>query len=257
MSESHPDNDRLTELLAQYAVQDLTSEERAELKMLLEQEDGVTTDEFEMAAAAMHLAMSETAPAGLPKDLADQIVLDANKYFDQPESVGDLKPAPEASGSRFSMREGIAWLTAAVALLLLLGNMFAHEPTIAEARASLLKLAGTTSVDWQALDDPTTNARTGGDVVWNTKAQSGYMRIRNLGINDPTAFQYQLWIFDPTQDDPIDGGVFDITGADQLVRIDPKLLVRDATQFAVTVEKPGGVPKSAKERIPLLAQIGR
>ena len=35
------------------------------------------------------------------------------------------------------------------------------------------------------------------------------MKMVNLGVNDPTEFQYQLWIFDKTQTDPIDGGVVD------------------------------------------------
>ncbi|MEM7228940.1 MAG: anti-sigma factor, partial [Planctomycetota bacterium] len=79
-----------------------------------------------------------------------------------------------------------------------------------------------------------------------------------LEANDPSVMQYQLWIFDAERsaDHPVDGGVFDIPagGGEVIVPIDPKLAVSDATLFAITVEQPGGVVVSARERIVLLAQ---
>ena len=51
------------------------------------------------------------------------------------------------------------------------------------------------------------------------------------------------------------GGVFDInTDGEVIIPIDPKLHVFEANMFAVTVEKPGGVARSERERIPVLAQ---
>jgi hypothetical protein len=72
--------------------------------------------------------------------------------------------------------------------------------------------------------------------------------------------QYQLWIFDAERNEayPVDGGVFDVLdGAtdDVVVRIDPRLPVRRATAFAITVEQPGGVVVSTRERLPLLAAL--
>lgn len=83
------------------------------------------------------------------------------------------------------------------------------------------------------------------------------MRFRSLAVNDPTKEQYQLWIFDKNQSEatPIDGGVFDITESDAVVPIDAKLRVNDAYLFAVTIEKPGGVVVSSRERLPLLATV--
>jgi len=84
------------------------------------------------------------------------------------------------------------------------------------------------------------------------------MKIGGLAANDPGEFQYQLWIFDQGRDErfPVDGGVFDVpSGADEvIVPISAKLDVDRPYLFAVTVEKPGGVVVSSRERIAILAQ---
>lgn len=84
------------------------------------------------------------------------------------------------------------------------------------------------------------------------------MRFRNLPVNDPTKEQYQLWIFDKNQNEatPIDGGVFDIASTDQaIIPIVSKLVAKDVYLFAITIEKPGGVVVSSRERLPLIAQV--
>jgi hypothetical protein len=54
----------------------------------------------------------------------------------------------------------------------------------------------------------------------------------------------------------VDGGVFDVTTEGEvLVSIHPKLKVQEAFLFAVTIEKPGGVVVSSRERLPLLANV--
>ncbi|MEM9493444.1 MAG: hypothetical protein AAGC55_30125, partial [Myxococcota bacterium] len=83
-------------------------------------------------------------------------------------------------------------------------------------------------------------------------------RIRGLAANNVKRLQYQLWIFDPARDEryPVDGGVFDIPDAadEVVVPIDAKLAVAAPNLFAITVEPPGGVVVSSRERIVLLAQ---
>lgn len=84
------------------------------------------------------------------------------------------------------------------------------------------------------------------------------MRFKGLVANDPQVFQYQLWIFDAQRDErhPVDGGVFDVPpGADEvIVPIHAKLPVGQPVLFAITVEKPGGVVVSDRERIALVAK---
>jgi len=96
-----------------------------------------------------------------------------------------------------------------------------------------------------------------GDVVWSDEAQTGFMRLEGLAPNDPTEAQYQLWIFDAARDErhPVDGGVFDVKAGDEVVvPIDAKLPVDRPTLFAVTVEPPGGVVVSTRERLAAVAE---
>jgi hypothetical protein len=135
---------------------------------------------------------------------------------------------------------------------------------VEKRRASLLADdPAAISVAWAAGKDRSVTGlpegMTHGDVVWSQSRQQGYMRFRGLAANDPAVEQYQLWIFDAERDaaHPVDGGVFDVADADGevCVPIDPRLPIGKPTLFAITVEKPGGVVVSKRERLPLLAQV--
>ena len=84
------------------------------------------------------------------------------------------------------------------------------------------------------------------------------MRFAGLAANDPADSQYQLWIFDAERDErhPVDGGVFDIPrdGGETIVPIRAKLPVGQPALFAVTVERPGGVVVSDRQRIAVVAR---
>jgi anti-sigma-K factor RskA len=133
-------------------------------------------------------------------------------------------------------------------------------PTIAPsaARAALTAAADDLlDLPWKTAGE-LAESGVSGDVVWSDARQEGYMRFRNLPRNEPTAEQYQLWIFDQEQslDTPVDGGVFDIDASGELVvPIDAKLEVHEALAFAVTVEKPGGVVVSDRTRLILTAGL--
>ena len=97
-----------------------------------------------------------------------------------------------------------------------------------------------------------------GDVVWSDSKQQGYMRFKGLPVNDKSKETYQLWIFDKTQDKatPIDGGTFDVAANGEVViPIDAKLKALEPGMFAITVEKPGGVVVSKREKIAALATV--
>jgi hypothetical protein len=128
--------------------------------------------------------------------------------------------------------------------------------TAAEERTELLASAkDLTTLEWTATKDPNaTGAK--GDVVWSKTAQKGFMRFTGLATNDPTQLQYQLWIFDKNrpQETPVDGGVFDISATGEvIIPITAKLSVDEPVLFAVTIEKPGGVVVSKRERIVVTA----
>jgi hypothetical protein len=130
------------------------------------------------------------------------------------------------------------------------------EPTAAEARAELLATAkDVTTLAWTPTKDPNGAAATG-DVVWSASAQRGYMRFVGLTPNDLKQIQYQLWIFDKDRDQafPVDGGVFDVSSTGEvIVPISAKLKVNEPVLFAVTIEAPGGVVVSKRERIVVTA----
>jgi hypothetical protein len=162
------------------------------------------------------------------------------------------------SRSTLSPREGIRPDPEAAAV-----RPAAADP--AEKRRALLLAEDPTAlaVAWAAGEDRSVTGlpegMTHGDVVWSQSRQQGYMRFRGLAANDPAVEQYQLWIFDAERDaaHPVDGGVFDVADADGevCVPIDPRLPIGKPTLFAITVEKPGGVVVSKRERLPLLAKV--
>lgn len=83
-----------------------------------------------------------------------------------------------------------------------------------------------------------------GDIIWTDQGQKGFIKITGLPMNDSTQNQYQVWIVDPLKyEQPVDGGVFDITRIDKpvIIPINPKLPISKAVAFAITLEQPGGV----------------
>jgi anti-sigma-K factor RskA len=133
----------------------------------------------------------------------------------------------------------------------------AEAPSPAEARAALL--ANQPFVlrrNWSAAGDPIGRGVTG-DVVWDARTQTGYMLFVGLRRNDAAREQYQLWIFDGRRDQryPVDGGVFDADGRDEIVvPIRARLPVGTPLAFAVTLERAGGVVVSDRERVVVIAR---
>ncbi len=207
------------------------------------------------------------APPTMPQTLAGVVParpIDTSLRFAEPARAPAPPPVIPIRRSRAPVI--VAWIAAAACLALALGAvLWAREQdrapavaavTPAVARAELLATAGDVeTLAWQATGDAAGKG-TSGDVVWSPSKQRGYMRFRGLAPNDPRVSQYQLWIFDKLRDDkfPVDGGVFDVTSAGEvIVPISAKLAVSDPVLFAVTVEAPGGVVVSKRERIVVTA----
>jgi len=252
----------------------------------------IDEEAYERAAAALLLAEIGLGDTALPERLARQIELDSAAHLGarRSEASGRSAPGTERLSAesrdtipmpRVATRSGLGgWLAAAAALALaVLGwwPRFFPPPassapvpgagmvalTAAEARAALLREdPGVIQASWvmPAPESPDDSCTQGcaGDIVWSNAKQQGYMRFKGLARNDPSASQYQLWIFDSNQPEetPVDGGVFDVTGdGEVIVPVDAKLRVVDPKLFAVTVEKPGGVVRSERKRIPVLAKV--
>lgn len=219
---------------------------------------GAELQELERTIAALHLgALSRVSEP--PAELLESLVREGRAR------VGAAGPAFETRRASGRLVRGLAlagWLAAAALLLVILegGASFAPTGDVTARRLALLEdplVHDLVLLPWSATDDVAA-AGAAGDVAWSSARQEGYLRLRGLEANDPRASQYQLWIFDPTRADweakPVDGGVFDVpAGAEVVVPIDPKLRVGRAALFAVTVEVPGGVVVSDRERVVLTA----
>lgn len=270
---------RLLDLLADEAVQGLSDAERAERDRLLLAFPELDAESFARAAAAADLALDPTtAAAPLSDSLRARLEADALRVFAESEptppatrepSAPTLRTVPSTARESSSLRSmsrsatWAGWVVAAAAAMTAIFVILPDAEPIAPApsglRAELLAdEIDTQTLAWTATDDPAASGASG-DVVWSDAAQEGYMRFRGLAVNDPEVEQYQLWIFDAERDEarPVDGGVFDVASADTdvVVSIDAKLPVSRATLFAVTVERPGGVVVSSRERLPLLAKV--
>jgi hypothetical protein len=255
-----PLNDRLAELLVDRALHGIDESESAELSRLLAEvasgQDDLTIDQ---AASAVQVAF--TPLLAMPPHLAASVAAAADRFTPAapPPTVVRLasRPPPARRASTWA-----PWLAAAACLLLAVGGWLhwllpsGGSRGATELRAALLKEEGTVVIPWSATTDPSAAGATG-DLVWSEAKQKGYMRFRGLRANDPKREEYQLWIFDKQQDErfPVDGGVFDIdkTTGDVVVPIVAKLHVSEPTLFAVTVERPGGVVVSKRERIVVTA----
>jgi hypothetical protein len=257
---------RAEELLVERALRPLDAGELDELDRLLPEGDA----SFDAAAAAIALAAVPIEP--MPAHVQAKILAAAPgsgvdfKRTLAGVAVGPSVPAPaiDLAAKREKRRRTsfVPWLAAAMSLLVAGGAVWwtqrAREtPGVAspeQARAALVA-DRVAPIAWTASKDETARAAAG-DVVWDQARQQGYMRFVGLRPNDPKQYQYQLWIFDKDRDAafPVDGGVFDVSSTGEvIVPIAPKLHVGDATLFAVTVERPGGVVVSKRERIVVTA----
>jgi len=268
--------ERKTALLVDRALEGLPEDEARQLEEL----GGAADDSFDRAAAA--IALAELARTGdaepLPEALAARVLAAAPRprsaaaVVDPGTTAG---PAAARARARWFGRATIGWAAAAAAgVVAFLGWSRPPQvvekvqvvevkappprvPTAAEARAELLAAApDARTIPWTATADADARGATG-DVVWSEGRQQGYMRIRGLSTNDPGAAQYQLWIFDGKRDaaHPVDGGVFDVQGGEVVIPIRAAVKVFEPKLFAITVEKPGGVVVSKRERIVLTAAL--
>ncbi len=81
-------------------------------------------------------------------------------------------------------------------------------------------------------------------VVWDEKKQRGVLKVTQLPRNAENK-DYQLWLVDPRYKNPVDGGVFHVANDGTLrVPFHPASPVREASGFAISLERKGGVTKA-------------
>lgn len=267
------ERDILLDLLTKQATEGLSAAESKQLAAL----EGSDDDSFDLAAAAVMLAEFEPVEE-LPSHLRAKIAADAPAFVDQnaeqflPKDESTI-PAPDRKTPMFAW---LGWAVAAAAVVALTLNITMTrfgvtevarrvDPTPtqtpmspAEAFDEMMAEPGMTVAKWTPAAKEGDMAHVTGAVVWSDKQQKGYVKVQGLPKNDPSASTYQLWIFEENQGDktPIDGGTFNISSDGQVViPIDAKLTAKNPSMFAVTVEKPGGVVISKREKVAALAKV--
>jgi len=274
---SEEQRELLFDLLTKKAVYGLDKAEQDELDEL---DPGIAETEFrslEITAAAISMVgLTDDEP--MPSHLFSKISADADKQFGKAEMAADSPwpPTYVAETPSRSWFGWFGWVAAAAACVALAVNIYvtktqppveivltppAETPrtlTPVEMRDALLgSTTGLIKANWAA-GNVKELKEISGDVVWSDEKQTGFMRFRGLPANDVTKETYQLWIFDKTQDKatPIDGGVFDVAANGEVViPITAKLRASEPGMFAITIEKPGGVVVSKREKIAALATV--
>ncbi len=276
-------NDELMlDLLSKKAAEGLDPQEQRQLDELIAV-SGIEDESFEMAAAAISMIDLKTNEP-IPEHLQAKILADAERIFDTPKTttagrasrdLSDDVPGDPSKASFWTWNwvSGLGWAAAAAACLALGINVWttrfapppiAEKPPIeekltpAQMRQRLIDAGGDIiQARWTVGNDKSVK-EISGDIVWSDAKQAGYMRFRGLPVNDRGKQTYQLWIFDETQDEktPIDGGTFDIgSDGDVIIPINAKLKASKPKMFAVTVEKPGGVVVSKRDKVAALAKV--
>lgn len=261
--ERRRDEERIFDLLTDRATYGLSPSDETELATLLRARPDIDPDALDRAAAALELTWSEKDAEPLPAHVYQRILARLG--------VAPLGVAGARAPGRGTLLLWSGWITAIAASALAIALWRAREPRDArEALAQLVehvdRAPDVVRIPWKPTEDPDGRA-VSGELVWSASAQDGYMRFEGLAANDPSRSQYQLWIFDAARDErhPVDGGVFDVPGVSSgaatsgapgvVVPIRARLPVHEAKLFAVTVEKPGGVVVSSRERIVALASL--
>lgn len=241
---------RLRDLLIDQALgESLTESELDEVRELLEQYPHLSVEIYEYTASSLHLGWCRAREVDLPAELRSRLER-------MRERLGvRLRPwtAPQGPARARATEENpwhAGWWLGAAALVLALFVLPRERTTPYPLSEAVV------SIDWTATEDPDAAGVTGA-VTWDPAADTGVLRFSGLPVNDPSEAQYQLWIFDAgrSAEHPVDGGVFDAREGTFEVPITAKLPVERATLFAITLEPPGGVVVSSRERLLLTAAL--
>lgn len=281
--------ERMLELLAGSAISGLAENEIKELE-ILRKEYPKYYYENSFEAIVSHIAIlgvSGVKEEALPETLRLKILSDADNFFNSRTpttgtAAEDTATRAEAKSSfefekiKFSYSHWLGWALAGAACAALAVNVwmtrfqpkseivYGPMPTVKPRSVSpnskklqvlLASAKDKVTASWTS---PTRIKNFSGKVVWSDERQQGFMKFKGLPVNDNSKETYQLWIFEetPLEKFPKDGGVFDINvNGEVIVPIDAKLMVKKPKAFAVTVEKPGGVVVSKREKIVALGFV--
>jgi hypothetical protein len=274
-------DDRFLELCAGAALGDLDDRERAELQAMAD-DDRIAAEiaAFERASASVVASLHQAGFEPMPASLSAKLAREASAFVASRRSSGAVatdsnpsnssraatarpqrpspRPGPSTGEGRDTRGAVLPWIVAlaasvVAAVVLMRGPGKSAAAPIADVARFV--------AEHPDLERRRFELGCQGEVLWSSSDNTGLLELRDLPSNDPKQFQYQLWIFDESQDKstPVDGGVFDVpadAAGPVVIPIDAKLRVGKAFAFAITKEQPGGVVVSAKRPEQIVAAVG-
>ena len=240
--------ERLIDLLALKSTQKLSIDEQRELNNLLDLYPEYTEDYFhEMTALAQvsFYTQDNFNNEALPKQMRKRILHAYNTELGQSTLMDFINHYMRV----FFYKPQYAWTLTVLMMIGLSFSMIEFRNYDANFRYLPLKRAVLENTAKDMIQFPWHSRSTAiesisGDIIWTDQGQKGFIKITGLPMNDPIQNQYQVWILDPLKyEQPVDGGVFDVTQTDKpvIIPINPKLPISKAVAFAITLEQPGGV----------------
>lgn len=223
-------DERTYDLAVLYVFGELSAEEKTAFESRLYADAEMQTEVRELRETTGSLAA--LLPPVAPPDSVKQAVLREI----QPVPI---EQPPMQNAARFVW---IPWAIAAIflicaSLLFFEWSALSHKMSQTQASEKFAKL------DLKVLQ--ATKAGTPNSIVlvaWNEKAQTGTLKVSNLPP-PPANHDYQLWIIDPAEKAPISAGVIRTSfKTPKEVRFHPVQPVKEAANFAISVERKGGVP---------------
>lgn len=278
------EQEKMLDLLILKATGEITKEELEQLtkleEMFPEFKDDIT---FELTAAAISM-VDLPDEEQMPAHLQAKILADADRFYASGEAqVKTLKDSGETEEfqktfefePKKSIWQSLGWVVAALACVVLAVNLWISyrrptevvnnppqqitptpTPGIMDQRQQLMiSMPDVAQQNWSDFD-PKKPLNVQGDVVWSNQAQKGFVRFKNLPVNDKTKETYQIWVFDETQKNPVSAGVFDANeNGEIIIPMDAAIKITKPTMVGITAEKPGGVMVSGLEKVMAVAKF--
>ena len=223
--------ERLIDLLVLKSTEKLSIEEQRELNGLLDLFPEYTEDYFhEMTALAQtsFYTQDNFNNEVLPKQMRKRILHAYNTELGQSTLMDFINHYMRV----FFYRPQYAWTLTLLMTIGLSFSMIEFKTYDANFRYLPLKRALLENTAKDMIQFPwhsrsTTLELISGDIIWTDQGQKGCIKITGLPMNEPTQNQYQVWIVDPLKyEQPVDGGVFDVTRIDKpvIIPINPNFL---------------------------------
>ncbi len=206
---------------------------------------------LEESIALLSLAAPEVSPRlELRQQLMARIRLGGSELEQEQvgENVSKLHPggSPAARSSGINFREILAW--AATVAFASLAWFSWYELRISNDQVVVLQDKLSEHREMAKLEIAALNAtiddyKSGvALVVWDQENQTGILKLEKMPPLTPDK-DYQLWVVDPSYENPVDSGVIQVDASGfARVRFKPTMAIASADNFAISIERKGGVP---------------